>query len=161
CLRPSRLLYPATVFQTRIPPAPPDNRLQSSVMKLLVIVARGLNVLPLGPYGNRWIDTPTLDALAASGVVFDWHFADHPDGATRAWRTGRSRLPRPDGTFPDDAGVDLVATLRQAGVITRLIHDTTHPLPAEFLAGWDRADGIAATAETSLLEAALDASEAA
>jgi len=132
-------------------------------MKLLVIVARGLSVLPLGPYGNRWIDTPTLDALAASGVVFDWHFADHPDpaGARRAWRTGRYRLPRADGTLPAGDGPDLPAALRQAGVVTRLIHDTTHPLPAEFPGGWDRTEGIAASANTSLLEAALNAAESA
>jgi len=44
-------------------------------MKVLVLAARGLQTAYLGCYGNPWIATPNLDALAASGVVFDQHFA--------------------------------------------------------------------------------------
>ncbi len=54
--------------------------------KVLVIVARGLQLGALGCYGNGWIDTPALDRLAAEGVVFDQHFADaaSPEGARAA-----------------------------------------------------------------------------
>lgn len=47
-------------------------------MKALVVVLRGLPAGAIGPYGNRWIETPTLGALAARGVVYDWHFAAQP-----------------------------------------------------------------------------------
>jgi len=53
-------------------------------MKLLAVVARGLRADMLGPYGNRWIDTPNLDILAAGGAVFDRHFAASP-GPLAPW----------------------------------------------------------------------------
>ena len=63
-------------------------------MKLLVLIVRGLQAAATGPYGNRWNDTFTLDALAAQGVTYDWHFAAHPEpeAARRVWRTGRYGL---------------------------------------------------------------------
>jgi arylsulfatase A-like enzyme len=115
-------------------------------MKLLVLVLRGLQASALGPYGNRWIDTPTCDALAAGGVVFDWHFAAVPDraGFERAWRTGRYHLPTPQGDPPPAAGPDLLATLQAHGVATRLILDAPGPAPA----GWGsvvQAEGLEAS----------------
>ena len=38
-------------------------------MRVLVLVVDGLQAAYLGPYGNEWIDTPTLDQWAAAGVV--------------------------------------------------------------------------------------------
>jgi hypothetical protein len=115
-------------------------------MKLLVLVLRGLQAGAAGPYGNRWIDTPTLDALAAGGVVFDWHFATHPDraGADRAWRTGCFCFPRPDGSDSVPGRPDLLALLREKGAFTRLIRDTPAGPPAS---GWGdvvHTDGVAA-----------------
>jgi arylsulfatase A-like enzyme len=48
-------------------------------MKVLLLVAHGLNAGYVGCYGNEWVSTPQLDQLAAEGIVFDQHFADHPD----------------------------------------------------------------------------------
>src|SRR5262245_3971131 len=63
-------------------------------MRVLVLTVDGLQPAYLGPYGNEWVPTPTLDHWAASGVVFDWHFADSPDldSARRSWRSGRHSL---------------------------------------------------------------------
>ena len=47
-------------------------------MKQILIIARGCPAHALGAYGNEWIITPTLDALAARGTVYDRHYAAHP-----------------------------------------------------------------------------------
>lgn len=47
-------------------------------MNVVVLVAHGLNCHWLGPYGNEWVSTPALDALAAAATVFDRHFAGTP-----------------------------------------------------------------------------------
>ena len=110
-------------------------------MKLLVVVPRGLQAAMLGPYGNRWIDTPNLDILASAGTVFDWHFACHPSEAHAVWRSGQHR-------FAPAASPDLIAALRAAGVQARLVHDSSRPAPEAFLEGWDRVragDGTEAT----------------
>jgi hypothetical protein len=114
-------------------------------MKLLVLVLRGLQAGAAGPYGNRWIDTPTLDALAAGGVIFDWHFAAHPDraGAEHTWRSGCFSFPLPGDSVPVAAGPELLALLAAQGVFTRLIHDASPGPPAS---GWGsiiEANGLA------------------
>jgi hypothetical protein len=105
-------------------------------MKLLVLIVRGLQAGALGPYGNRWIDTPTFDALATGGVVFDWHLAAHPDhaGARRAWRSGCFHFPPPEGGEPAGPRPDLLAELAARGVATHLILDDAPP--SEAAPGW-------------------------
>jgi arylsulfatase A-like enzyme len=48
-------------------------------MKVLLLVAHGLNTGYVGCYGNEWVSTPLLDQLAVEGIVFDQHYADHAD----------------------------------------------------------------------------------
>ena len=50
-------------------------------MNVVVLSAPGLNCHWLGPYGNEWVTTPALDALAAEATVFDRHFAATPTAA--------------------------------------------------------------------------------
>src|SRR5262245_66166038 len=103
-------------------------------MKAVVVTLSGLHLGYLGCYGNQWIATPTLDRVAAEGVVFDHHYADAADaeGARRAWRSGRYEMPRPEAVRP--AATDLLALLREHGVLTVLVTDgNTH----DFHAGWD------------------------
>jgi hypothetical protein len=50
-------------------------------MNVVVVAAHGLNCHWLGPYGNEWVTTPALDALAAESTVFDRHFAATPSPA--------------------------------------------------------------------------------
>jgi arylsulfatase A-like enzyme len=134
-------------------------------MKVLVVTARGLQAGALGCYGNQWVETPALDGLAAEGVVFDQHFADRADaeGARRAWRSGRYRLPVPPGQPPAAAeGGDLLEALRTHGIHTRLIVDASRPAPPDFEAGWDAVERVDAPAgEGTPLDAVLDAARAA
>lgn len=51
-------------------------------MKVILIVANGINCHWLGPYGNEWVLTPTFDRLASESIVFDRHFANQP-GSTK------------------------------------------------------------------------------
>jgi arylsulfatase A-like enzyme len=129
-------------------------------MKALVIVARGLRAAALSCYGSPWGPAPALDALAASGAVFEWHFADRPepDAARRAWRSGCYSLPGASAaTFTPP---DLIQALVAAGTHARLILDASRPAPTFFAAGWS-AVTEAARGEESGLEATVETAVAA
>jgi arylsulfatase A-like enzyme len=77
-------------------------------MKVLVLAVPGLHLGYLGCYGSDWVRTPSLDRLAAQGIVFDQHYADCPSpspliqgpadgGPNRSWWTGRYRFPGLEG----------------------------------------------------------------
>jgi arylsulfatase A-like enzyme len=123
-------------------------------MRVLVLLVRGLNLGYLGCYGNEWVATPNLDRLAATGVVFDQHFADQPDdaGAAHAWQTGRYGLPLPDEPAPDAPHV--FPLLAAQGVATFLIAP-----PSEYNgAGWQHVCELEPAAEPErLTEAAAKA----
>src|SRR5262245_66105145 len=106
-------------------------------MRALVLVLDCLHLGYLGCYGNDWVATPALDALAAEAVVFDQHVADRPDpaGAWHALRTGRYDPPLPDDAtpLPSNTQHDLVTQLRQSGVHTRLVGGEVSS------EGWDHA----------------------
>jgi hypothetical protein len=132
-------------------------------MKVVVVTARGLQARALGPYGNSWISTPALDRLAASGVVFDWHFADRADaaGAARSWLTGRYDLPipgEPSAPLPSD---DWGATLRQQSIPTCLVADESRGAMPLFGQDeeWERVYRIEADGEGTPLERCLEAVE--
>ncbi len=87
-------------------------------MKSIVIIVRGCPIGCLGAYGNEWIATPNIDALAAEGTVYDRHYSDCPDplAARRAWWGA-------DGA--DDPPKYLIRAHRPA-----------HDAPPEYYAGW-------------------------
>jgi hypothetical protein len=131
-------------------------------MKVVVIIARGLHLGYLGCYGNEWIATPTLDRLAAEGIVFDQHFADcpNPAGARRAWRSGRYQVPPAPGEVTPQAEVsaDLIEILRLRAIGTALVLDESRPGAANFASGWEDVTRVAAPdEEESWLEATLQA----
>jgi arylsulfatase A-like enzyme len=138
-------------------------------MKVVVVAAHGLRLSLLGCYGNLWVDTPTVDGLAACGVVFDWHFANRADaiGARRAWRSGRLGLPGPGEAEETAAVPDLLAELHSRGVRTCLVLDESRPswpgfeVDAEFAAGWDSVVRIGVEGEGTPLERAVEAAAAA
>src|SRR5262245_24687872 len=122
-------------------------------MTLCVLIHRGLDASHTGPYGSRWIDTPSLNALASQGVVFETHLAAHPDPETarRVWRTGRHHFPMREASSDAPPTADLIAVLRGAGVHTSLLIDTGRPSPASNEAGWDEvrhAHGLDATIDS-------------
>jgi arylsulfatase A-like enzyme len=127
-------------------------------MRAIVVSARGLRASALGCYGNGWVETPTLDGLAAEGVVFDRHLADaaDADGAARSWRTGRYALPGGPDVPPT---ADLLAVLRDRGVYCALVTDAAEQEPLSHHAGWDhlvRTEGDERD-EATALEAAVAA----
>ncbi len=140
------------------PPARPYN---APSMKVLAIVARGLQAGALGCYGNRWAQAPALDALAATGALFDQHFADCADaeGARRAWRTGCYDLPQPGQPPLSFQPPDLLRALANRA-FTHLIVDASRPAPAQFEEGWDVVERMGPD-EGPALEATLEAALAA
>lgn len=131
-------------------------------MKVLVIVADALHLGYLGCYGNDWIETPALDELAATGVVFDQHLSDRPDpaGARHAWRTGRFAFPLLDAVPPSSPGADLLDLLKRHGVATSLVIDGSRSHVADFAAGWKRVKLVAPDEEGTPLEQTLEAAVA-
>jgi arylsulfatase A-like enzyme len=127
-------------------------------MKALVVVARGLRAAALSCYGSPWGPAPALDALAASGAVFEWHFADRPepDAARRAWRSGCYAFPGATAF----AAPDLIQALVAGGTHARLVLDASRPAPAFFAEGWS-AVVEAGRGEESGLEATIEAALAA
>lgn len=101
-------------------------------MKILVITPLGFHLGYLGCYGNAWIDSPSLDALAAESVVFDHHYSDCPStlGAWRAWRTGRHCFPLPAGKSPQDS-FDVLSVLQARGIPSLLVTDLSNSQPAK------------------------------
>jgi arylsulfatase A-like enzyme len=59
-------------------------------LRAVVVSFDRLHLGYLGCYGNDWIETPHLDRLATSAVVFDRHYGENldPDAANHAWWTG-------------------------------------------------------------------------
>jgi arylsulfatase A-like enzyme len=110
-------------------------------MRALVIEASGLSPGYIGCYGNEWVATPTLDRLAAEGVVFDRHYCDCPDSTVtgQAWQTGRYHLPLPgeDVTAIPSQPTPSFPLLREHGVGTFLITNQEDRLDACSPAGWE------------------------
>src|SRR5690349_20319976 len=126
---------------------------------VLFILADDLGYADLGCYGSRHIETPALDALAASGVRLTQAYANSPVcSATRtALITGRYPhrlavgLAEPLRSDGRDAGLDptttptLPAMLRARGYRTTLIgkwHLGTPPASGPLQCGYDRFFGF-------------------
>lgn len=98
---------------------------------LVVIVADTFRADHLGCYGNARVRTPSLDKMAAEGVLFTRCYADGLPTipCRRVLHTGRSIIPmrRKGGwiPLPSDA-ITLAEVLRGAGFRTGLIADTYH-----------------------------------
>ncbi len=110
-------------------------------MNVIALILRGCPVGWLGAYGNEWVGTPHLDALAAECIVFDRHISDCPDpaAANRAWLTGRYQFPQMEGEPPaPPPSENLLTKLKAAGVHTLLVraNRTENDSPAPFYDGW-------------------------
>src|SRR5712692_10006725 len=123
-------------------------------MKILALVASGLDAGHIGCYGNEWIETPTLDRLAARGIVFDQHYADHPDlvAARRVWESGRYSFPsadEADHTRPLEAPA-LFPLLQENGVVTYLITEHSPTLEGVSPAAWSHIHPLAVEAKKAI-----------
>ena len=54
-------------------------------MDVVVVTWDALAASAIGCYGNEWVETPTLDGLAAAGVVLDRLLATHPATDLPPW----------------------------------------------------------------------------
>ena len=111
-------------------------------MNLLVIVADTFRADHLGCYGNPWIHTPNLDALARGGVRFTQAYAEGLPtiDARRVLMTGRRLFPgwevrahkgdglsrQPGWHALDEPDVTCAETLQAAGYTTALVTDLYH-----------------------------------
>lgn len=99
----------------------------------IVIVVDRLGSGFLGPYGNTWIDTPTLNQLASESILLETAIADSPelDQIYRSWWSGCHAMRREATGF-----TSLPALIAGAGLPTTLLSDATtvleHPLAAAF-----------------------------
>ncbi len=111
-------------------------------LNLLVIVADTFRADHLGSYGNTWIRTPHLDALAADAVRFTQAYAEGLPtvDARRVFMTGRRLFPgwevrphkgdalsrQPGWHALDEDDVTLAEVLQAAGYTTALVTDLYH-----------------------------------
>ncbi|HEV3203642.1 MAG TPA: sulfatase-like hydrolase/transferase [Gemmataceae bacterium] len=117
-------------------------------MRVLIIVANGLQLGYLGCYGNEWVLTPTLDRLAAEGIVFDRHYSDCPDPirARNSWRTGCYQIPVPGSESVAhhliSSRQDLIKTLTDNAVGTTLVIENNNPITTDFAPFWKTVEGV-------------------
>ena len=108
---------------------------RENLMQAIVVTFDQLAMRLVGCYGNEWVETPSLDRLSSTGIVFDNCFTDSlGPGAGQSWLTGRHSLR------PGLQTAQLGHLLQKSGVTTHLIRDSTshwNPGPA---AGFQRID---------------------
>ena len=96
-------------------------------MNVIVIVADSWQFNYLGCYGNDWIQTPNIDALAAEGVVFENAYAEGcPTVPTRrALLTGRYTLPYGGWAPLSSKDTTITDILWHEGMIRAMVSDTS------------------------------------
>ena len=129
-------------------------------MQAVIVSFDSLAVTSLGCYGNDWVETPNWDRLAATGVVFDRHFADAvgtdavslvarsvTEGEDRdaqrgigaiagpgmAWATGRHSLAARDSSPPFSLG----RRFKSNEIATQLLTSVEHSA-WQFIAEFDK-----------------------
>jgi len=105
-------------------------------MNAVCLVFDRLHAGYVGAYGNSWINTPTLDRLAAGSLLFDRALVDSPDldRLIRSyWQGLHAMCPE---TESESARPSLPALLGEAGVATALMTDeprvARHRLAGDF-----------------------------
>lgn len=100
-------------------------------MKVIVISFDRWHAGFLGLYGNPWVDTPALDALASESAVFDQHFAENlsPSASQHAWWTGRYQFPL--SADQQNREPTWLKRLAEHGIATCLLHDPAATLPVD------------------------------
>lgn len=98
-------------------------------MNAICLVIDRLHAGYLGPYGNRWVQTPELDRLAAESVVFDHATIDAPELASlyRSWWHGRHACEPLAALDPRHS---LPGRLQTQGIRTALVTDDPEVLDA-------------------------------
>ena len=97
-------------------------------MNVIVIINDSLRLDHLGCYGNEWIKTPNIDALASEGVVFDRFYSEGlPTVPTRTtFFTGRFTFPFRGWQRLEPTDILLAEILWNKGFTSALITDVYH-----------------------------------
>ncbi|MDH7570100.1 MAG: sulfatase-like hydrolase/transferase, partial [Armatimonadota bacterium] len=97
-------------------------------MNVIVVVTDSLRRDHLGCYGNRWIQTPCIDAFAQEGALFEEAYSEGlPTLPTRtAWWTGRFTFPFRGWQHFELSDALLAEVLWSRGYTTALITDVYH-----------------------------------
>ncbi|MGD8239468.1 MAG: sulfatase-like hydrolase/transferase, partial [Armatimonadota bacterium] len=97
-------------------------------MNVIVVIADSLRVDHLGCYGNEWIRTPHLDALAAESTRFMHAYSEGlPTLPTRtAFWTGRFTFPFRGWQHLEHDDILLAEVLWDQGYTSALITDVYH-----------------------------------
>ena len=131
----------------------------------IVVVVDRLGAGFLGPYGNTWVETPTLNQLAAESLLVETALSDSSEleRIYRSWWCGGHAMQRK----PTQAE-SLATLVSRCGLSTTLLSDAAaileHPLAADFderIALSQPAPGLPASEieETRLAEVLLTAAE--
>lgn len=94
--KPFRLLLALIVTAAALVAAPPN---------VVVFIADDLGANDVGPYGNRVVRTPNLDALAKSSLLFNRAFASSPTCSPSRASLYSGLLPFRNGAHANHAGV--------------------------------------------------------
>jgi len=107
-------------------------------MNLIVIMVDSLRADHLGCYGNTWVKTPALDALAAESVLFEHAYTEGPITlpARLSLFTGRYTFPFRGWEPLEESDLTICEILSRAGY-TNIIVGDSGPL-------WDRDGNYAA-----------------
>ena len=97
-------------------------------MNVVVLCTDSLRADHLGCYGNPWIRTPNLDALAREGTLFEHCYSENlPTLPTRtAWWTGRYQFPWRGWQQFEHSDYLLAEVLWDRGYTSALVTDTYH-----------------------------------
>lgn len=117
------------MVQNTVPQKIAESR-RRGLVNLVVIISDTLRRDYLGCYGNTWVRTPNIDALADESIVLDRCYAgSFPTIPHRAdLMTGRFNFPfRPWSPLPADEK-PLQVLARRAGYVTALMTDHTQML---------------------------------
>lgn len=110
-------------------------------MKAIVITFDRLPAEFLSCYGNEWMETPSLDRLAARSAVFEQHFVEIPGeaGPSHPWWTGRFEFFHAEEETHEPT---TLAQLRAAGVKCRLVAESLEGLPTDLFDESEEVAGV-------------------
>ena len=113
-------------------------------MNVVVIVSDTFRRDHMGCYGNKWIRTPVLDALASEATIFDNAYAASFPTIPNRYDcfTGKYGFPFRGWAPLSEEEITLAGCLTEAGYVTQLIVDTPHMMNNGFhydrgFKGWE------------------------
>ncbi len=108
--------------------------------QIVVVSVDGLCAAHLGPYGNTWTHTNSLDELASHSILFENFIVDSLDGKENltSFLTGTHLLERSDDGRSDDGRPFSVAEMfRESGIASTFLTDAEGLADSELIEDFD------------------------